>query len=123
MSYNFKEFQNTGPVKDVRISINKSGEITFPSKFCYENRIFSYGYASTFWDEEKKAIGIRFTNKKEGNVYTIQRSSKGGGARISSKGFLRANKIDLSLYSGRYPWKRYEDSNFGILYVFELNRK
>lgn len=121
--YSFTKYKNQGPSKDNRISINKSGEITFPSIFCYQNKVFSYGYAIFFWDNEKKAVGIRFANKKEDGTYTVKRSSKGGGARISARGFLNANKIDLSVYSGRHEWQKYEDPELGTLYVFELENK
>ena len=124
MKYTFKKFESRGPSKDNRISINKSGEITFPSIFCYENKIFSYEYSTLFWDQEKKAIGISFTNKKEGHGnYKVTRLSRGGGARISAKGFLKSSGIDLSVDSGRYFWKKYDDPELGSLFVFELGEK
>lgn len=122
--YNFTRFDNKGPTKDELISINKSGEITFSSVFCYNNKVFSYGYAVLFWDSEKKAVGIRFTNKKdEKGRYVLNANSKRAGARISAKGFLKSNQIDLDIYAGRYDWKKYEDPYLGTLYVFELEKK
>ncbi|MFA5532278.1 MAG: hypothetical protein WDA13_01630 [Candidatus Shapirobacteria bacterium] len=123
-NYTFKKFENQGPTKDNRISINKSGEITFPSIFCYENKIFRYEYATLFWDQEKKAVGISFTNKKEGHGnYKVTRLSRGGGARISSNAFLKSSGIDLSIDSGRFSWKKYNDPKLGLLFVFELREK
>lgn len=122
--YNFTRFEGQGPTKDNRISINRSSEITFPSAFCYENKVFSYTYTVLFWDAVSKAVGIRFTNKKdEKGIYTLKRSSKGGGARISVKGFLRASNIDPALHAGRYNWKKYEDDVLGSMYVIELEDK
>lgn len=122
--YKFTKFESRGPASDNKISINKSGEITFPSIFCYENKIFGYEYAGLFWDSEKKAVGIRFTNKKEERgVYKLKRSSKGGGARIVAKAFLKDSGIDLSIHSGRFLWEKYEDPKYGFLYVFELEEK
>jgi len=121
--YNFTRFEGSGPSKDNRISINKSSEITLPSTFCYENKIYSYMFAVLFWDNEKKAVGLHFTNKKdEKGIYKVKRSSKGGGARISAKSFIAKNKIDLSVYSGRYLWKKIDEPTIGQLFVFELNK-
>lgn len=121
--YNFVRYQSHGPSRHSMISINRSGEIGFSSAFCYENKIFSYQYAVLFWDKDKMAIGVHFSNKEgENGSYTVKRTSKGGGARLAAKGFLKLNKIDIKAYSGRYQYKKYEEQNIGTLYVFELEK-
>lgn len=122
--YNFNRFENQGPSKEALISINKSNEITFSSAFCNMNKIFNYAFVVLFWDSKKRAIGIHFTNnKEEKGRYALARLSKGGGARVSAKGFLNNSKIDASIYANRYMWKKYEDEAIGTLYVFELESK
>jgi len=123
-SYNFSRFENQGPSNENRISINKGNEIFFSSIFCSDNKVLSYKYAVLFWDSAKKAIGVHFTNDDgERGRYALSHSSKGGGARISDKGFFTTNKIDTATYAGRYVWEKYVDSAVGSLYVFKLESK
>ena len=122
--YNFIPYESRGSNDQSHIAINKSGEITFSSKFCYENKIFSYINAKLFWDIQAKVIGISLTNdKNDKGTYKLKRTSRGAGARIAAQGFLKKNKIDFNKYSGRYSWKRYEDPAYGSLFIFDLTQR
>ena len=121
MSYNFKKFESTGGKYETRISITGSRSISFPTKFYEDNNIKKYKFVVLFYDEEKKAIGLKFTeDKEEPHKYTLIKSDN-YGASIVATSFFKKYSLDPKKYKGKYEWKRVR-TEFGNLCVIELNK-
>lgn len=122
MEYNFKKFESTGGKYESRISITSSRSIGFPTKFYNENNVGESKFVVLFYDEEKKAIGIKFTNDEgELHKYTIIKSDHYGGSVVATS-FFKKYDLDPKRYKGRYDWKIVE-TDFGKLFVIELGEK
>jgi len=107
MDYNFKRFEGRHSREEDRITITRSNSIGLPRKFYNDNNIKDYGFAILFWDEQKKAIGVQFTNDKgEKSKFSILRNKAGYGGGIIARSFFKSNKIDPNIYHGRYVWKK-----------------
>ena len=125
MEYNFTKFTNRNSKNEERITITKSNSIGFPTGFYKENNIDKYKFVVLFWDKDKKAIGIKFTNdeenKDEKNRFTISTNPKYGGG-IIVRSFFTSNGIDTQKYHGRYEWKKINIDGETV-FVIELKEK
>jgi hypothetical protein len=119
MAYQFVKFENTGGKYETRISITASRSIGFPTKFYKDNNINRYKYVILFYDEEKKAVGIKFTrDEDEPHKYTIIKGEKYGGSVVATSFFKKYN-IDATKFKGKYKWRKVR-TDFGILFVIEI---
>ena len=63
--FNFVKFTGYYPRGDTKISINKSGLIRLSSGFCNITAILNHKYVVLYYDNQRRAIALKFTNKKE----------------------------------------------------------
>ncbi len=119
-TYNFKRFDKDFTPGAAEISITKHYAITFSAKFCKVTDILKFNYVIFFFDETRQAIGILPTNKQEIASFKLTREKF--NATVSATSFLKANKIDPKIYSGRYEWKQEHVAGIGELYIIELKK-
>lgn len=123
MTYQWKKFENLHQRSEDRITVTKSESIGFPTKFYKDNKISQYKWVVLYYDEQQKAIGIKFTNDEaEKNKFTIVTNPNYGGGVIA-RSFFRSNNIDTKNYYGRYEWEKDNQGEMGELYVIKLSEK
>ncbi len=123
MDYNFKKFEKKNIRQESRITITKSNQIGFPTKFYQDNRIKEFRYVVLFWDQQNKAIGIYFSNdEKEQNKFSIMHSKKYGGS-IIARSFFKTHNINPEIYHGRYDWEKHNLEGVGEIFVINLKKK
>ncbi len=121
MEYQFKKFEGKNVRLENRITITKSNQIGFPTKFYQDNGIKDFKYVLLFWDEGNRAIGIHFSNnEKEENKFKIMHSTKGYGGSVIARSFFRAYGIDPQKYRGRYEWEKYNIVGTGEVFVIKV---
>lgn len=122
MDYNFSKFEGTHGRYESRITITSGNAIGFPTKFYKENKISDYKYVVLYYDEEKRAIGIKFSNdENEPHKFSII-SQKSYGGSIVATSFFKKNGIDPKKVKSKYEWQKVQ-SPFGELFVFELRNE
>lgn len=123
MDYNFKKFDKRNIRVEDRITITKSNTFGFPTKFSVDNNIKRYKYVILYYDKNKKAIGLHFTNDEEDkNKFSVNKHEK-YGASVIARSFFRTNSIDTKVHHGRYKWKTQKIDNIGKLFIIELDNK
>lgn len=121
MEYNFKKFDKKNVRMESRITITKSNQIGFPTKFYQDNGIKDFKCVILFWDDGNQAIGIYFTNnEKEKGSFKIIHSNQGYGGSIIARSFFRTHGIDPQKYHGKYEWQKYNLSGTGEVFVVQL---
>ena len=123
MEYNFKKFDNRNVRLEDRITITKSYSIGLPSKFYSDNNIKNYKYASLYWEDEKKLIGIAFNNIPDKNNFSITHSKIGYGGSIIAKSFFKTYNIDTQECHGRYTWKKEIIDTVGDMFIINIDEK
>ena len=121
MAYKFEKFTKRNLRQEDRITVTKSNSIGFPTKFYEDNNIKNYKYVSLYWDAEKDAIGIKFSNESTGNEFSIIHSKKGYGGSIVARSFFKFNNLNPEMVKGRYHPKKVRIPEIGSLFVIELN--
>lgn len=122
MNYNFKKFSGRNARLDDRISITKSFSIGFPQKFYDDNDIEEYRYVMLFWDEDNKAIGLKFTNdEEEKDKFKIIHHREYGGS-INVRSFFKTYNLKPVDYKGKYTWQKISTEE-GEMFVIELQKK
>ena len=107
MSYNFVKHTLTGRRIEYRITITKGGHIGFPSGFYHDNKINRFSYATLFYDQDKKAIGISFSYaKEEGSISISTHSNEKYGGYISATSFFKGSGLSPEQHRGRYEYKK-----------------
>ena len=123
MDYNFSKFESTHGRYESRITITSSNSIGFPTRFYKENKIENYKYVILYFDVERKAIGVQFSNNdSEPHKFTIIKSKDGYGGSVVVISFFKKHEIDTKINKGKYDWKKIE-TPFGELFVFELRKE
>lgn len=121
MEYQFQKFEGKNTRLENRITITKSNQIGFPTKFYQDNGIKNFKYVLLFWDAGNRAIGIHFTNnEKEENTVKIIHSTKGYGGSVLARSFFRTYGIDPQKNRGRYEWEKYNLTGTGEVFVIKL---
>ncbi len=124
MEFNFKKFENRHGRYENRITVTKSNSIGFPSKFYSDNKINDYKFVVLYWDLDKKAIGINFTNEDSGKSnFSIVHSKLGYGGTVAAKSFFTHNNINTKEYYGRYEWTKFDQADVGTLFVISLKKR
>lgn len=122
--YSFKKFQNRNARFESRISITKSNSIGFPTKFYKDNGIKQYKYVVLYYDKDKRAVGVQFTNdESEKNKFSISHSKQGYGGSIVARSFFATCNISPKKYYGKYEWKKYPLEGVGELFVITLKER
>lgn len=118
--YNFKKFEEINKRSEGRITVTGSNGFGLPTKFYRDNQIYDFKYVVLYWDQDKKVVGMHFTNDKdEKSKFSIVKSKKYGGM-VSAKSFFTKNEIDAKLYKGRYDYEKHDEPGVGRLYVIRL---
>lgn len=125
MEYNFKKFTSTNSRYENRITVTSNKAFGFPTYFYKEQGLKDKKFAVLYYDEQSKAVAIRFTNEDETGAFSITHSKQGYGGHLAATSFFKANKIDSKRYAGRYEWERMSAAETGLsdsgsLYVFKL---
>ncbi len=119
--YQFIKFEGLHGRQENRITITKSNQIGFPTKFYEDNHIKDFKYVVLFLDKKNKAVGVHFANdEKEKNKFSILHSKAGYGGSVSVRSFFRLNGIDPQVYHGKYNWEKQDITGVGKIFVFEL---
>jgi len=123
MMYNFKKFSSRNTKTDDRISIGaKSYSIGLPTPFVVDNGLRATKYAVLYFDPEKLAIGIQFTDDVGSDRFSLVHSKQGYGANIVCRSFFKVNHIEPGDYKKKYSWKKYFQDGVGDLFVIELEK-
>lgn len=104
--FQWVKFEENRQRFDDRITITKSGGIGFPKKFSQDHGIKTFGYVLLFYDPNKLAIGVAFTNNDEKGKLKISHSKDSYGSNVNARTFFFVNNIDFKTYSGKYIWKK-----------------
>lgn len=120
--YNLKRFVRIGSrVGSYFISFNKSG-FMISSGFYLKEKIRAFSKVVLYFDSEKKAVGIEFTNDSdaEGSFALIHGNKRTTGS-ISARSFVVTYDLNKPEYFGRkYPKKiDYQGSNIFVIDLLE----
>lgn len=120
-SYNLKKFTGIGSrLSHYFISYNQSGFV-ISSGFYLREGIKAYTKAVLFFDEEKKAVGIKFTSQDDAEgAFQLIHSNKGTTGSISSRSFIIANNLNDLKYYGRKTPKKINYEGEGDIFVIDL---
>jgi len=122
--YKFVKFEGRNARMEDRITVTKSKSIGFPTKFYKDNNIQNFKYVVLFYDQEKKAIAIKFTNDiVEKNKFAIIKSTQGYGGSVVAQSFFKSLGIDAEKYANRYNWEKTNIEGIGEIYVINLIEK
>lgn len=121
ISYNFIKFNGVYPRGDSKIGFQKSGLIRLSSGFCRVTDIKKYKYVIMYFDDNNRAIALKFTDLKEDGRLKV--THDGTGATISATSFLKTNNLMLRSYFKRYDWKKLTLPEIGEVFVIELDKK
>lgn len=109
------------------ISLTKSNQIGFPTSMFNEHHIERFDCAYLYWNAESSEIGVEFSNEtNDKRTFKVIRSKNYGGY-LSVSSFLMANKIDPSLYAGRYDYRVVKMRDLGAdkdgaMFIFKIKR-
>lgn len=124
MEYNFQKFEGRNVRLENRITITKSNSIGFPSKFYADNKVKDYRYVVLYWDDDNRAIGIKFTNEEgEKSKFTIIHSKVGYGGSVVARSFFKTYGIDPKVYHGRYDWERHDIDGVGEVLAIKIEKQ
>jgi hypothetical protein len=124
MDFNFKKFEHTNQRFEDRITVTGTSSFGFPTKFFKDHNIASYKYVVIFYDADKKAVGLHFTNsEEEKHKYTILKSKVGYGGSVIATSFFKTYNINPKTYQGRYEWEKKEIPEAGTLFVIVLKER
>ena len=129
MEYTFQRFTEVGKRFEDRITVTRGRSIGLPTRFYNDNKVSDYKFAVLFYDKERNAIGIHFTNNAdEPGRIAITKSKQEYGGHIPATSFFKANRINSKKYAGRYEYKRLGSGESGVsdadaLFVLELKEK
>lgn len=115
--FNFVKFTGYYPRGDTKISINKSGLIRLSSGFCNITAILNHKYVVLYYDNQRRAIALKFTNKKEDGSLMLTKDKY--AMTISGKTFINANKIREF---GRFEWEKQIVPTIGEVYIIKLDK-
>lgn len=124
MGYTFTKYTTVGAKsKNYSISLNvKSYSFGFLSSFYRKENIKDYKKVVLFYDLASKAVAFKFTkNLKEKGAFAIIHGSATGS--VAARSFIMANnldKLDKKEYGGKKTPKKIKDSDFGELFVIDL---
>jgi|GEM_PF-770646 len=123
MDFNFHKFENTNQRFEDRITVTGTNAFGFPTKFFKDQSIENYKYVVIFYDPDKKAVGLHFTNsEEEKHKFTIIKS-KGYGGSVIATSFFKTYNIDPKKYHGKYEWEKKEMPPTGTLFVIILKER
>ena len=126
--FNFIQHTYTGGRYEDRITITHSRSIGLPKAFFDDNHVEKYSYASLYYDKNKNAVGIVFTNDEVPGKIKITRNNKGYGGQIPAISFFKANRINTKKYAGRYDYEKRNLRDVGLekdgqMYIIMLQDK
>lgn len=103
------------------ISFNKSG-FMISSGFYMKEKIKDFSKIVLYFDSEKKAVGIEFTNNSnaEGS-FTLIHGNKGTTGTISARSFVFTHNLNIPEYFGRKVPKKI-DFQGSEIFVIDLLR-
>lgn len=121
--YNFVKFEANNSRIETRISLNKSSTIGLPTAFYQAYHLVEYKYAVLYFDSEKWAVAIRFTNSAEAGIFKVIHDKKGRGAKISIRSFLKTYNINPMVHSGKYLWKKaILPGGYGFIFKLDIKK-
>jgi hypothetical protein len=105
MIYSFKRTAYTRRRVFEGVSVTKTGRIGLSRWFITTHGIKNGARAYMYWDKEKKAIAVGFTNENDPSAYPVI-FTRQYGAFINASRFFRANQVNPAEYARRYPYQR-----------------
>lgn len=124
MPYKFLPFEKINRKYIDQITVTSGGAFGFPSYFYEKNHIKNYKYVIVHYDQEQKAVGLKFvSDESERKGFKIIHSLKGQGAYITAKSFFFNYGLDINLFSGKYKYQIEADPEYGEIYVIILKEK
>jgi len=120
--FNFEEFNQKQGRFTPYISIAKTGGFGISSGFNHKYKVDEAIGVKLYWDQNNKAIGMRFLSQEESAMFKIKLRKDGGGF-LPAKSFFGSYDIDTEKYTGRYEPKVVNDTPFGKMFVIELRKE
>lgn len=88
------KFENTGRSIRPILSVRGESQIGFNDAAIKKFKVNEYKYASIFFDEDKKRIGVKLTNDNSERGLFKVRFKEGSGAHIPAKSFITNYKLN-----------------------------
>jgi len=128
MNYKFSKTPYDQPILRVveGLSINRTGRIGLTKFFLTTHHIPRGARAYLYWDDDKNAIAVVFTEKQDKTAYPINFTQQ-FGAFINASKFFRLNKLEVKELAARYPYHVLSPESVGIsnkkgaVFVIDLN--
>lgn len=127
--FNFIETPNTSAKVIDTITLTTNAYLSFPTFFANKHKLKSGDgdlLARLFYDKQRNAIAIQFTNNPSEGLYKMNVSDK-YGATCKVKSFLLNNEIDIKKNAGKYEYSKYSAEALGVegedLFVILLDKK
>ncbi len=120
--YNLTRFTNTGSrLGNYSISLSSANSFGFLSGFYTKENVKKYKKVILFFDNEKKAVGFKFTNDPnvEG-AFTIIHGGKRTTGSVTARSFIFSNDLNEKKYFGKKTPKKIQDSEFGEVFIIDL---
>lgn len=119
--YNLKKFVGVGSRSgSYFISFNKSGFLISSGFYSKEN-IKNFSKTVLFFDDEKKAVGMQFTNEDNAEgAFALTHGNNRTTASISARSFVKTYNLTNPDYFGRRIPKKINYEGAGELYIVEL---
>jgi hypothetical protein len=95
------------------VSVTSAGRIGLTKTFITTHGVERGMRAHMYWDATKKAIAFEFTRKPDAAAYPVL-FTRQYGAFISARRFFRWHRLNLSKYSGRYPYSELDGKVIGL---------
>jgi hypothetical protein len=110
---------------DDSITITTSNSFGLSNKFYQDHVQNKFKYAVLYYDPDRLAVGISFTNnEEEKHKFTIVGGKKSSGGQISARSFFNAKNLDAKKYHGKYTWTNEPNPEGGNqLYVIILKKQ
>ena len=122
MNYKFEKFTAVGSKYVIGITIAKPGGLSMSSGFYNKYAIEKYASADLYYDNDAKAVAIKFFEKVDEGIFKLKHREGGKGGYISSISFVKRNGLEKYFGKRKEP-KVHMDEKIGKVFVIDLDQE